>query len=207
MKLLPILAALMVSVAFADTKVFSTDKQFFNRKAYEEGEALRVIKPKKCADGSDFLALDFSPTESSKEKESAVATCIYLDKENSLIIEHVWEEGAKVAEFSQINDVMVGPEIIKYAGSPYIVNEHCEGHLIRSEVLDSLGKPQVILLFNDNSATPSVVIDIENPLNSKNMDLLESFKPCDYSQYGIRNEAFNRWLNRDWFPLALHSTG
>jgi hypothetical protein len=206
MKILSVIVTLLIIIVPVRSHAteFSVVGVFFDRAAYEKGKKKQDFKPEKCPDGSDFLVLDFSPVGARKESE--IATCFYPDVKNELIIEHVWEEGVKIGEYSKVNDILVGPEVSKIEGNAYIVNEYCQGTLIRTEVVGESHEVLAILLYFEDSRTASVVINFEESSKSKNVDLVNHFKPCDYSQYGIQNKAFNKWLNRDWLSLSLQPT-
>ena len=196
---------LLLILMFISTTVhsvgFSVVEPFFDRKAWEEKMNIRDIKPENCPDGSKFLALDFLPIGAKKMSE--IASCFYFDEKNELIIEHVWEEGLKIGEFSLVNDIQVGPEVSKTKNMPYFISEYCDGALIRTEIVNEANEVLAIFLYLEGAKEPSVVINYIDPNNNKRIDLVEQFEPCDYGKYQIESKAFNKWLNRDWHPLTL----
>ncbi len=183
---------------------FSSVAPFFDRTAYEKGLSKEEFKPKNCPDGSKFIVLDFNPAGATGKSE--VATCLYNDEKRELVVEHVWEQGEKVGEYSTIDNVLVGPEIIKMKGGFYIVSEHCFGKLIRQEILDESLKVLTVFLFIDSQDIPDVFISTVDSSKNKNTDKVKEFRPCDYAGQNVANKAFNKWLNREWFPLSLQPT-
>ena len=184
---------------------FSVTEPFYDREAYERGENLRDIKPKECPDGSDFGLLDFKPYWATKETE--VASCLYYDHEDDFFtIEHVWIEGKKAMEYSEIDGIPAGPQIIKSEGLPfYYITEMCDGLPIRTEVVGENSEVLLVFLYLSNTEEPDVVLNVSDPSKNEGESLIPSFEPCDYSLHNIRNELFNEWLNRTWFPLPKKS--
>ncbi len=191
----------MLSVnVVANSDKFSHSEPFFEDEKYEGGEFLSSSPPDHCPDGSKLVIVDFGFLNDEKAIDSV--SCFYDSNKHQLVIEHSWERGGKISEYSTIDDKRFGPSISKRKKFNFnVVEEYCDNKVIRSEVYSKNNEIIMISLYTDGESTPSIILDVNNPSNSKNINKISTFIPCDYEKFGIKNKTFQKWLKRDWYPL------
>ncbi len=192
---------LSADICFSNTE-FTVVDPFFNKAAHSAKKKLSEIKPKQCPDGSEFVVLDLGSKEINRETD--IASCLYVDKKNILTIEHEWIGNTKIREYSTINGIRFGPMIEKPEnGNFYLAHEICEGKIIRTEVVTNFGVVVQILLYIKSSEIrdPDVTIDFLDTSKSKNINQIPDFNSCNYKKFKINNPSFKKWLGRNWYPL------
>lgn len=190
-----------------DANVFSSKEPFFDRSAFLQGKSKREIKPKHCPDGSNFLYLDI---EADPEKPQIdTATCVYIDSETTLSIEHVYENGEKIEEYSLINGLMHGPYVSKYNNNTFFIHRFCEGKISRSEIYDNKGNLKAISLHLDwqslnidTTNPPDILIALQDMEMSVGMEKLAAFDESECKIINTNSEKFNEWIDRNWFDLS-----
>ena len=181
------------------SEVFHVSDRFFEK---TEDDAQKVLdKPKKCPDGSKFLVLDMNIDSDGNEID--VATCFYSG-ELPLAVDHTWMNGKKIHEITYIpnitQDIPHGIEKSKLSEDTFLISEHCNGVIVRQEIVDSKGNVEGILLYLANkyfsssetkAPKPDVVINLIEPSKSVISEKLKNFSSCDFSGYS-KGAVFNR---------------
>ncbi len=195
-----LIAVMMSAHVAANNDKFSYSAPFFKHEKYVGGEFQPSTRPTHCPDGSKLVVSDFGFFD--HERDTDAVSCIYASDQYQLVIEHSWEGDSKISEYSTIDDKRFGPFVSRSKKFDLnVVKEYCDDKIIRYEIYSKNNEIIMVSLHMDGEKSPSVILDVNNPSNSKNISKLSKFTPCNYEKFGIKNKTFNKWLMRDWHPL------